>query len=352
MNLKVNNSNVSPINYDIKANLAQTVKESFQGNSLKDDKKLFNKIDSLPISTQDKNKLKELVSEIKKDSNSGFFKSVTVGSSELAKIQAIANSNPMAKELLSIIEPNLKISSSANKQHSSEANKLSFGNKHNAELKNLPGYTNTPPQYSAPHNDSRGRSISSYYNAAYLDKNAVISNKLSTIQNWYDSQNDDSRNSGSNCGPCCASMILKANGINIPSKEPSNYLRDKYMGGGNDARGIGQVINAINNGSNGTLKAQNNSYDKTEAGYQKFLSDARAKLAEGKDLIVCFKNPAYDGKHGGHYLVVQGVNPDGSMIFADPQMHNNGTTYSPERIKEAFLAGAAEGSNLIEIAKK
>ena len=158
---------------DIKTPLANVVKESFNGtSSLKDDKKILNVIDSLPISNNDKSKLKELVKEIKSDSNSGFLKSSSVGSSELKKIQAIANSNPLAKDLLSLIEPNLDIR--ANRQHSSDPNKLSFGNK-NSSLKNLPGYTNQQPQFHEKGSIKSGKdTISNFYSGAYIDKNCLL----------------------------------------------------------------------------------------------------------------------------------------------------------------------------------
>lgn len=179
-----------------------------------------------------------------------------------------------------------------------------------------------------------------------------FSRTADSIDTWFVPQfSSGSKNPRADCGPATVAMILRSNGIAL--NQDLGTVRREYMDvDHNNAVLSSALARGIEKGSQGRLDATvvtGNVQFRNDP--QAMLQRIRSELSAGKQVILLTKNMAT--MKNGHYVVVQGVKDDGSIVVADPGSKARGKnrTFSYQRFVAAFNARKSEGmpNNLITV---
>lgn len=126
-----------------------------------------------------------------------------------------------------------------------------------------------------------------------------------------------------NCGPSSASMVLKHCGIEPPTLTELRKLVNAPVGSskGTYALTTHQVGEAVKRAAAQYGKTINYNVMPLATNVDQALATIRKQLDAGKQVILLSSNIAVQkGTAGkGHYVMVESVQPDGSLIINDPQ---------------------------------
>lgn len=127
-----------------------------------------------------------------------------------------------------------------------------------------------------------------------------------------------SREAEANCGPASATMILKQFGINPPTMQ---QLRQKVgapvgTGGGAFALSVRQVADAVKRTASENGRVVTTQTKTLSTNVDMTLNEMRNRLAKGEKLILLTSN--LNSLSRGHYIVINEVRPDGSIVVDDP----------------------------------
>lgn len=183
---------------------------------------------------------------------------------------------------------------------------------------------------------------------------SVFSSKASSISSWFTPQfGSGGHNPRADCGPAVGMMILRSHGLG-GDRDLGDIRRDHMRVRHNGATTSNEVARGIESGSGNALDtdivAGNSLYRSDPAA---FLNRIKQELAAGKQVILLTKNMAT--MRNGHYVVVQGVKDDNSIVVADPGSRSQGQnrTFSFSQFERAFHARRREGmpNNLIVVSR-
>ncbi|MEK7434640.1 MAG: C39 family peptidase [Cyanobacteriota bacterium] len=159
--------------------------------------------------------------------------------------------------------------------------------------------------------------------------------KTSGSNNLYDfyvSQGNGLKSSGSDCGPSCATMVLKRFGVfdsDTTGAQGTRQIRS-LLGQSNHAIDEGQVEKSIESLSGGAVRKTSSSDFSSSSS---LINYAKQQLAQGSMPILLTGSPYHDDEpnyDGRHYMVITGIDQNGNIQLADP-----GGKYeemSPERL--------------------
>lgn len=139
------------------------------------------------------------------------------------------------------------------------------------------------------------------------------------------------RKAYSSCGPTCVDMVLKAKGFGDKNIEELRSLMEENKYGATDSDNL---VRGIEKASDGKLDAKEMDIT-TNA--EDFVSKLRNEIGKGNMPIMlsAFISPT-NSPSGGHYVVINGVKDDGSLIVANPYSRNPTEEISFTKLKEAF----------------
>ncbi len=145
---------------------------------------------------------------------------------------------------------------------------------------------------------------------------------LNTNKNdFYVSQGNGLKSAGSDCGPSCATMVLKRFGVfdrDTTGAEGVTKIRS-LLGQSNHAIDEGQIETSIENLSNGAVKKTSSSDFNSSSS---LIDYAKNQLSKGAMPILLTASPYHDDEpdyDGRHYMIITGVDPkSGNIQLADP----------------------------------
>lgn len=159
-------------------------------------------------------------------------------------------------------------------------------------------------------------------------------------------QNDPAQGTPSerraNCGPASAHIVGTNLGLDMPSLPEIRRSVGARTGEGSGAFAIstGQLIDAVE--TQATEEGRQIEGDETQlnTNVDQVLDQMRARLAAGEQVVLLTSNIAIQnpntlrGNSGpGHYVVVNEVRPDGSIVISDPQRQTGANnTYSRDQL--------------------
>jgi hypothetical protein len=127
-----------------------------------------------------------------------------------------------------------------------------------------------------------------------------------------------SKEAQANCGPASATMILKQFGIQSPTMQKLRQTVGAPIGtsGGAFALTTQQVAESVK--KTASQKGRHISYEikGLSTNVDTVLNDMRNRLAKGEKLILLTSN--LNSLSRGHYIVINEVRPDGSIVVDDP----------------------------------
>ncbi len=127
-----------------------------------------------------------------------------------------------------------------------------------------------------------------------------------------------SKEAQANCGPASASMILKQFGVTSPTMQQLRRTVGAPIGTGGGAFALTtqQVAEAVKKSA--SQKGRHISYDIKGLGtnVDTVLNEMRNRLAKGEKLILL--TCGLNSLSRGHYIVINEVRPDGSIVVDDP----------------------------------
>jgi hypothetical protein len=130
------------------------------------------------------------------------------------------------------------------------------------------------------------------------------------------------REAQANCGPASATMILKQFGVQPPSMQQLRKMVGAPTGTGSRAFGLStnQVVNAVKKSASQqglSVKAEQKTLTPN---VDAALAEMKKRIAKGEKLILLSSN--INSLSRGHYVVVNEVRPDGSIVVDDPARAN------------------------------
>ncbi|MGV3523563.1 MAG: C39 family peptidase [Candidatus Sericytochromatia bacterium] len=150
--------------------------------------------------------------------------------------------------------------------------------------------------------------------------------RVDDVQNFtYQSSEGTRRERQANCGPASAAMVLKRLGLEAPEMSELRASVGAPRGNGSGAFALTpeQVANAVvqSAAAQGQTVTADVSVLPDDASAAEVTQNIRDRLAAGEQVILLTSNIAVQsGSDGpGHYVVVERVNPDGSLVVDDPQ---------------------------------
>lgn len=127
-----------------------------------------------------------------------------------------------------------------------------------------------------------------------------------------------SKEAQANCGPASASMILKQFGVASPTMQQLRRSVGAPIGTGGGAYALTtqQVAESVK--KTASQKGRHISYDikGLSTNVDTVLNDMRRRLAAGEKLILL--TCGLNSLSRGHYMVINEVRPDGSIVIDDP----------------------------------
>lgn len=174
---------------------------------------------------------------------------------------------------------------------------------------------------------------------------------ITNPRSYYVTQNGNGLSTGGrDCGPACASMVLKKFGIFDQKTSSRDCILDVRKASGNKSTAFseGNLERAVETLSNGKVKMLE---DKSGFGRDpKVFSDyLRGELDKGMMPVIEIGSPYHDNNpnfQGRHYMVVSEVRDDGSLVVADPGGKQI-CTLSPERLSELLRKGSDRGNHVL-----
>ncbi|MEK7434638.1 MAG: C39 family peptidase [Cyanobacteriota bacterium] len=345
---------VSGISSSNQALIAEAQK-SFSNDGRLDKKEVENlktMINSSNLSTQAKDGAIKFLEQTKKSSDGflGIF-GKNISNSELGKLKELANSlgdNPIAKELSIVLENSFA-------KPSGDSTKISNHKTHSSE----PADSNVSKLFSEKKSSTKNTNISessSSASSSSASAQQVCSTKESkNPQKWHTCQYDEYgyskyyadhgkmkaatggnspkaglagqelewRKAYSSCGPASLSMVLKAKGFSGGNLANIREKMGERMYAATDVENFSKGVKAL---SGGKLKAE--VLDKTKSNVNSFLNTLRNEISKGNMPIMLSAFINNDGTHGGtgHYMVVNSVNKDGSIVVSDPTLPSSNPT--------------------------
>lgn len=245
---------------------------------------------------------------------------------DLQELQSLAKSNKVAGALVNSIKSSQSNLTTQDTLNSNNANRSSAGFE-------PAGGASFPSQARSTSNSNRAMradNINDYH-----------------LSQWVDPDHQNVGSQSGDCGPTAAAMILRANGIPADVNAVRVAANRTTRQGGGWAMDNGQISNAINKLSGGKIKQVGGVEPYTNP--QKLISDMQKQLNEGKMPILCtgIMDPS---KTYRHYVVVVGIDSNGSLQVADPAAiprppynHNPITTISPEDLAVRMRNASSHG---------
>lgn len=167
------------------------------------------------------------------------------------------------------------------------------------------------------------------------------------LSQWTNPDNLKEGSQSGDCGPTSAAMILRANGFPADVQSVRKAANRTSKEGGGWAMDNWQISNAIGKLSGGKIKQVGGVQPFNDP--KKLIADLQKQLDAGKMPILCTGVPDAT-KSYRHYVVVVGIDSNGSLQVADPAVitkppynDNPITTISPDdlaiRMKNASSHG-------------
>ncbi|MFN8672530.1 MAG: C39 family peptidase [Candidatus Sericytochromatia bacterium] len=171
------------------------------------------------------------------------------------------------------------------------------------------------------------------------------SKNLKLESNFYVSQGNGLPSHGSDCGPSCATMVLKRFGIfdkSTTGAQGTTKIRN-YLNQSDHAISEDQIKSSIEHFSKGKVKeVSRNSFTSANS----LISAAKDSLAKGNMPILLTGSPYHDKDpkwKGRHYMIITGIAPNGNIQLADPGGKYKEIT--PERLQQLMNKTAKNASN-------
>lgn len=148
-----------------------------------------------------------------------------------------------------------------------------------------------------------------------------------------------------NCGPASMAMLIERLGGDAPSMR--EIRQDANAKTGSKAGTYALDSDQVERGLQTTLAEQGIDVDTDTQLFKrndadKLITAMRAGLAAGDEMTLLTSNLESGGK--GHYIVINKVNDDGSIVVHDPQSENGkDRTYTQEQLQEGLRVRAAYG---------
>ncbi|MBC7473023.1 MAG: C39 family peptidase, partial [Candidatus Sericytochromatia bacterium] len=170
---------------------------------------------------------------------------------------------------------------------------------------------------------------------------------LVNTNNFYVSQGNGLKSAGSDCGPSCATMVLKRFGVfdqSTTGAQGVTKIRD-LLHQSNHAITGDQVTKAIETLSGGAVTKTSGQNFSSSAS---LVNYAKEQLEKGAMPILLTASPYHDGDpsyKGRHYMVITGVDPvSGNIKLADPGGRFQEIT--PQRLAE-LMAKTDRGTEVL-----
>lgn len=296
-------------------------------------KNLKNLISNSDLDPKAKDSAIKFLEQTKKES---FF---GISNKDLSQLSSLAQSLPdseIAKKLCNTVESTLvsrkSIDSNLAKSRLSSpesANKLSFPDKSSKaggtftkEAANVSKWHT--PQF-AEYEKQYGNFWDNFSNMREKTSNANGGPKAGLT-----GQEAEWRKAYSSCGPTCVDMVLKAKGFDDKNIEQLRNIMGENKYGSTDAD---NVVKGIERGSGGKLDANKISV-KTNA--QDFIAKMRDEINKGNMPVMLSAFISDNKPSGGHYVVINGVKDDGTLVIANPYSKNHTEEIPFSKLQEAF----------------
>lgn len=145
-----------------------------------------------------------------------------------------------------------------------------------------------------------------------------------------------------NCGPASAHIVGTNLGLDMPNLQDIRRNVGARTGNGQGAFAIstGQLVDAVENQATEEGRRIEGDETRLNTNVDQVLNQMRERLAAGEQVVLLTSNLAIQqpttlrsNSGSGHYVVVNEVKPDGSIVISDPQRQNGSQmTYSRQQL--------------------
>ena len=330
-------SSVSRININ---NILESTESALQDGVIKKDElsEIKNEIKDSDLPQETKDKLTKVIE--KASGNSRGFLGIFgkgISNNELAELKKMVSSLGNDTKLNSIYQT---IESSVVDRRNDDSN----------QVKTLPASKHEPSNFKFL-DIFKGKSNKENPNEI---RNSSEPPTITNPRSYYVTQNGNNLSTGGrDCGPACASMILKGFGVFDGQQSSRDSILAVREASGNRSTAFTEsnLERSVEQLSNGRVKLQE---DKSGFGRDPkvFADYVKGELAKGNMPVIEVGSPYHDNKpnfQGRHYMVVSEVKEDGSMVVADPG-GNQICTITPERLEELLRKGESRGNHVLSFA--
>lgn len=172
---------------------------------------------------------------------------------------------------------------------------------------------------------------------AIVLKDKAVAEVKTFFNHIYQFSQGTAKEQQANCGPASAFIVGENFGLNMPSLSAVRASVGAPRGNGSGAFAIttGQLGRAVTKQAEKEGRDIRFSEDNLGTNVDSTLRKMRENLAAGKQVVLLTSNLASGSR--GHYIVINKVNPDGSIEVSDPQSRNGaGRVHSRAELEAAL----------------